>query len=169
MTDVVVLPPPGPPLPPPQPPWRRLPLFVAISGVSMLLGAAVTAGVLVLSGWRYEPERDYEVAVFLRAEATAEQKEAVRAALADMPAEGDVRLETSAEAYERFKKLWTDDQQGMPDISPDALPESFHLTIPGDTVDCGQLKRLGKQPGVQDVVTTGAGTKTEPPVTIACY
>jgi hypothetical protein len=79
-----------------------------------------------------------------------------------------VHLETSNEAYEKFKALWKDDPQGMPEITPGALPESYRLTVVGHTFDCGPLRGLRRQPGVDDVSVAAPETKTQPAASIPC-
>lgn len=176
MSDISVSPEPLPvseaAIPEPTVPGRRRVrgiwlIALLTAAVSMLLGACVGAGALLFAGWRYQPDREFNVSVFIKEGATAAEKSAIQAELAKMPAKNGVHLETKAEAFQHFKELWKDDPQA-PDITADVLPESFKLAVVGKEFDCAPIRTVRKLPKVADVIITAMVTKKHPGLTVHC-
>lgn len=98
-----------------------------------------------------------EFSVYLRLDATDQQRADVQARLAAIPGVQRVDFEDSVAEYERLKELWADDPESMPDVSPSSLPGSFTVQMPTlaavrDLRDAGTGTDLEELPGVEDVI-----------------
>ncbi|WP_433291709.1 permease-like cell division protein FtsX [Actinoplanes sp. CA-030573] len=167
MSDISVTPEAAPVVPERRPARALWLVALLTAAVSMLLGVGIGAGALLVGGWRYQPDREFNVSVFLKEGATAAEKSAIQAELAKMPAKDGVHLETKAEAYQRFKELWKDDPQA-PEITPDVLPESFKLVVVGKEFDCAPVRTVRKLPKVGDVIIAAAVTEKHPGLGVHC-
>jgi cell division protein FtsX len=96
--------------------------------------AAVAALVVVLVGRIGLPRYQYQLAVYLRQEATSAQKAEVQSALPRLHPDGTIRFENRDEAYQRLKKAFKDTD--LEPKSADAVPESFNSTTTGPWFDC---------------------------------
>ncbi|MDI6097488.1 hypothetical protein QLQ12_02600 [Actinoplanes sp. NEAU-A12] len=131
-------------------PRRLRRVHLAVAGVSALAGAAAVVAVLLLTGWREVPVNQYEVRVFFTDEATAAQKETVRAALDDLPFDGDGRLLTREEALVLMRKVYADRGTPLPDtIKADSVAEMAVVATSGRYLDCAPLSSLKDRPGVR--------------------
>jgi len=136
---------------------------------ALLIGAAATFGGLLLTGWRQQPEQHYTVLVFLKTDVTTGQREAVRAALTKIPSEGGVQLETSEQAYERFKEEFKDRPQLLESTTAETLPQSFHVaTVSRDDFDCTLLDPVRTMPGVDQYGVALSPRDGHPGAKIAC-
>jgi cell division transport system permease protein len=98
-----------------------------------------------------------EFSVYLRMDATEQQRADVRTRLAAVPGVQRVDFEDSVTAYERLKDLWADDPESMPDVSPSSLPGSFIVRMTDLAAirrlrDAGAATDLQDLPGVEDVI-----------------
>jgi hypothetical protein len=134
-------------------PWRRWVVLVVAAVAAMLAGACAATAVTVLVV-RDEPPQEthrYEVRVALEAEATAEQKLAVQAALTSTYPAGTVRLETREEAFERFKERFKGQPEEIAGIPLEAMAESFVTATTAQAFDCSALSPVEPMEGV-DIV-----------------
>jgi hypothetical protein len=104
-------------------------------------------------------DRATDVAVFLRVEVTLEQITDLRDDLWTDPAVRDVRFESREQAYQNFKRLWSDSPDFVASVGPADLPQSFRVRL-GDPGRYPQFARaFGDHAGVEDVVGSDcAGT-----------
>ena len=104
-------------------------------------------------------DRATDVAVFLRDDITLEQVGELRDDLWSDPAARDVRFESREQAFQTFKKLWSDSPDFVAAVDPADLPQSFRLRL----ADPGRYPRFVQafhdHPGVQDIVG-GSCTRT---------
>jgi len=162
------------PIPTPIPaPARRsgpgLLVTVVIAVVALLVGAGAAFSGLLLTGWRQQPERHYTVVVFFKTDVTAAQQDAARAVLAKIPATGGVRLETSEEAYAKFKEAFKDQPQLVGTMTADAMPQSFWLsTASRKDFDCTLVHPLGGTPGVDQYIVTQSPRDGHPGAKVGC-
>ncbi|MBE1486750.1 permease-like cell division protein FtsX [Plantactinospora soyae] len=103
---------------------------------------------------------DTPIAVFLMADATEQQKQAVEARLRAVPGMADVVFESSEEAYARYMEMVKDIPDAPKDVEVDQLPESFRLILRNraafDRAVAGPLRaELRLLPGVDDIVYLG--------------
>ena len=133
------------------PPPRRLRrVHLAVAGLSALAGAAALVSVLLLSGWREVPVNQYEVRVFFTDEASAAQKDTVRATLDELPFDGAGRLLTREEALVLVRKTYADRGQPLPDtIKADSMSEMAVVATSGRDLSCAALTSLKDRPGVR--------------------
>jgi hypothetical protein len=139
-------------------------VVAAVVGLNLILAPAdppaepltpVAAAMLRAPGdgctWPVQEDAS-EVAVFLRDDVTAAQRTALQSTLRDDPRVRDLRLESRAEAFERFRELWKDSPDFVRSVGPANLPESFrlHLADPGE-FPAFQTAFRGRT-GVQDVI-----------------
>lgn len=136
----------------PAAPRRLRPVHLALSAVSVLVGASVAVAVLFLAGWRDVPVNRYEIRVFFTDTTTADQKEAARLLLDRIPSEAGARLRSKAEAFQDAKKLYTDNGDPLPEsLTPEAVPESLSLTTTGRDFDCASVAPVRAASGVESV------------------
>lgn len=135
-----------------SPPSRRWIVLLAVALVALIVGAAASTSILLLSGWRKPAEQRYGVAFFLEKEITAAQAATIQTELAKLPAK-DLRHESSEEAFARFKETYKSRPALIEDIekngSKDSLPASFRLTMSASDFDCGAMAAISKLPGVK--------------------
>ncbi|WP_158554022.1 permease-like cell division protein FtsX [Micromonospora deserti] len=155
MSDMPPQPSAGTPLPAVSPsdipdqsaPWLRWIVLAAVALAAMLVGAGAAATsflVLVQDG---QQDR-YVVTVFLGADVTAEQKEAVESALsARYPVDG-VRLDSAEETWERYREQYKDTLD-LDDETPEGVSESFRVETTGEVFDCAALSPVGRMAGVR--------------------
>ncbi|WP_213007522.1 permease-like cell division protein FtsX [Paractinoplanes toevensis] len=70
-----------------------------------------------------------DVVIFLGPAVTAERKAELRSKLDDDPRVGAVLYEGREDAYERFRKLWSDSPDFVSSVSPKELPETFRVRM----------------------------------------
>ena len=149
---------------------QRGPSRVLPAAIALVVGALATFGGLYLAGWRAQPQREFNVSVFLKENATQEQKETVQAALKKLPIKGDVHLQSRAEAYAEMKDTYARAGQPLPDyVTEGNLPESYRVTSTGREFDCAPITPLKENTGVNRVlvVMTAAG-EGKPGAEIGC-
>ncbi|SDT73107.1 cell division transport system permease protein [Actinoplanes derwentensis] len=122
--------------------WLRL---FGVAAGALVLGSVASTTAMLIAGWRYAPEREFTVAVYLEPDAGTDQRDAVRGALARLPARDGVRLETREEAYAKFREKVSNDPEQLAGVMPEMLPESLYLIAPGRSFDCGPI------PGIRDL------------------
>ncbi|GAA1621424.1 permease-like cell division protein FtsX [Catellatospora bangladeshensis] len=148
-----------------HPPARRgrLVVFAALAGV--LAGALVATGAIVFTG-RFAPAGRFDVAVYLKRDPSAEQREAVGRALAALEPE-ELGYESREQAWAKFKGMLKD----RPDLlTGDAsnMPESWRAVVTAVWFDCEQLAPLWKLPGVDQVTVLQLPEGDRPGAKIAC-
>jgi cell division transport system permease protein len=93
-----------------------------------------------------------DVSIFLTSDVTDAQRAALNDALRTDPLVRELRYESRAEAYERFKRLWRDSPDFVASVGPQQLPESFRVQL----TDASGYRRLAEtfryRPGVQDLI-----------------
>ncbi|MGN9909755.1 permease-like cell division protein FtsX [Phytohabitans sp. LJ34] len=89
-----------------------------------------------------------QVVVLLRQDATAEQKQAIEAALRDEPGASGLRFMSAAQAFAELKRVY----HGRPDTPrPETVPASYRLTLANQAAAEVAASRLRGLPGVEDV------------------
>ncbi|WP_025619317.1 permease-like cell division protein FtsX [Salinispora cortesiana] len=139
--------------------WRNVTMTIA-----MIITMAVSLTMLGASGLIYvkvaEMKELYfeniEVSIFLETEVTEEQKTAVQAKLDADPLIESVTYVNKEEAHEIFEELFRDSPDLLSAIGPEALPESYRLTL----VNPQEYEAIGEQyaeiEGVDQVVDKSA-------------
>jgi len=108
------------------------------------------------------------ISVFLEADVTEQQRQAVEARLRAVPDAAEVVFESGEEAYARFKEVFKDDPELVENVRPDSLPASFILTMrDGDAfaraISGPLLDELRAMSGVGDVVYSKGSPPPSPP------
>ena len=93
-----------------------------------------------------------EVAVFLTGEVTEAQRTALQSSLQTDPRVRDLRFESRAEAYERFRELWKDSPDFVEAVGPQSLPESFRLNLTDPAAFRAFHEAFLGRDGIQDIV-----------------
>lgn len=112
--------------------WRNVTMTVA-----MIITMAVSLTMLGASGLMYRQVdnmkdlyyQNIEVAIFLKAEITDEQRTALEGELKSDSLVKEVSYETREEAYNRFKEMFQDAPDLVNAIKADQLPETFRLKL----------------------------------------
>jgi cell division protein FtsX len=145
-------------VPPPAPadrrvPWLRWVLLPALAVAAMLCGAGAAGAVTILVVRDEQPPstRQYEVQLFLEVDATVEQKAAVESALSSRYPAGTIRVESSEEAYQRFKETYKDEPDLVEKVRPDSFPESFLVNTTAEVFDCAALSPVERMEGVGSI------------------
>ncbi|WFE30146.1 permease-like cell division protein FtsX [Solwaraspora sp. WMMD791] len=103
-----------------------------------------------------------EVAVFLDAQVTDEQRAAIDVALRADPRLSTVRYESRQQAYDRFRELYRNPSPGhvvaesdlVEQVTVDQFPESFRLTLVDPNTYPQMELTLRALPGVDDVISS---------------
>jgi cell division transport system permease protein len=112
--------------------WRNVTMTIA-----MIITMAVSLAMLGASGLLFlqvdkVKELFYaqvEVSIFLAPDASEEDREALDAALSADPQVASYYYESQEEAYEKAKALFSDAPDLVEALRPEALPESFRVTL----------------------------------------
>lgn len=96
--------------------------------------------------------RDVEVSVFLQKQVSPSQQAHIGDLLAHMPEVGSVHFESQQEAYERFKRIFANQEALVQNITPDALPASFRVKLKDPQQFAVVAQRLVGQPGIDKIV-----------------
>ncbi|MEE6311329.1 permease-like cell division protein FtsX [Plantactinospora veratri] len=134
---------------------------------TLVLMALLASG---LAGCRPDPvERvNPPITVFLTADVTPEQKQAVQERLRGVPDAAEVSFRSREQAYADIKEQLADNPDLLDGVRADKLPESFRLTLRDrdafDRAVAGPLvAELRELPGVDDVVYYQGGSGPTPP------
>ncbi|KHD75821.1 permease-like cell division protein FtsX [Actinoplanes utahensis] len=115
-------------------------MHLAVAGISVLAGSALTVAVLLLAGWRQVPVHRYEVTVALEVKATTAQRDTVRGTLAKALPGEDVQVVTREEQFEEFRRKWEADNGELPDsVTPALMNERLKISVSARTFDCDTL------------------------------
>lgn len=126
--------------------------LLAATAAALVVGATVASSVLLLAGYRYLPERRFEVVVYLEPEITVEQRAAVESSFpAGLSSGGTVRFETREEALARLRERWKDQRDRVEGIQLESMSESFRLTSIAREFDCAPIPAIRELPGVERV------------------
>ncbi|BCY11794.1 permease-like cell division protein FtsX [Actinoplanes sp. L3-i22] len=137
---------------PEKAPRRRQFLYIfAVVAASMLIGAAAATGVFLVTGLPGRPEHRFTVNVYLKTDATAEQKAAVEAALPAFDPIGEVTFTDHEKAWQRFQEIAKGHEDVLTGVTSADLPESFSLETKGYLFDCAGYTKVRHMPGVDKV------------------
>ncbi len=105
-----------------------------------------------------------DLVIFMRADATAPQVDAVRQQLLADPTITGVLYATQADSMDDFRCLFADQKEIVENVTADILPSSFRIDIADGTSGAGAVKdRLEDQPGVLSILSpTEMATGTAP-------
>jgi cell division transport system permease protein len=92
------------------------------------------------------------VTVFLRLEATDQQREAIAAELRSLPGIARFDFASRQEAYERFKELYACAPELVDATRAESLPESFNVTLTDPSAGQTVKDQISRLPGVDAVV-----------------
>ncbi|MEJ5254721.1 MAG: permease-like cell division protein FtsX [Acidimicrobiales bacterium] len=136
---------------------RNITITIASILTVMVSLFLVGFSLMVSQGVRNATERwqeGVEFVVFMNADATEEQISSVRADLESSPEVQRVTFVDKSEAYEEFKRLFSDSPELVDSVTPEILPSSFR--VEPVTKDADVVQALGnqfqKRPGVLKVV-----------------
>ncbi|MEV6305854.1 permease-like cell division protein FtsX [Actinoplanes sp. NPDC051861] len=152
----------------PTEPSRRFVQTLAITAAALALGAVASTSVMLFAGWRYTPERKFEVAVFLEPEVSESEKETILAELSTFPDAGEVRLETRDEALARLKETWKHQPDRVEGIQIESMSESFRFVAAGRGFDCGSVPGIREMAGVERVWIVMRATPSRYGAELAC-
>jgi hypothetical protein len=139
-------------------PARRRMWWLASGSVVVL--AAIGAGAATLLGAFTGPSEPpgLPTIVFLRLDATEQQKATIGTYLHTLHIIGDIGFETRDQAYQQFMIEFRDCTTLTKDTKPRDLPESFRFVL-ADPDDLLPMKaHLQNEPGYQRVIAPGALT-----------
>ena len=149
-------------------PSRRAPMLFGVAAGALVAGALASTTALLVAGYRYAPERRFEVTVTLQDEATDEQKSAIRAELAELPAGDEVRFETREQALARYRKSWEDDPERVAGVQVESMSEAFHVTATGRDFDCSPIPGIRELAGVERTWVVLRPNGSRPGAELAC-
>ncbi|HEX9311930.1 MAG TPA: permease-like cell division protein FtsX [Actinomycetota bacterium] len=121
--------------------------FIALFllGGALLVGKEV--GLLI-----QRTEANVEVSIFLRDDISASQQQHLADLLNAMPEVASNHYESKTEAFERFKKIFANQQELVQNVSPDSLPASFRVKLKNPEQFQLIADRLAGQPGIDNIV-----------------
>lgn len=135
--------------------WRNVTMTIA-----MIITMAVSLGMLgggLLLFWQVDRmERFFfarvEVSIFLKADVTGEQRDALGNELRADPLVDNVEYESKEQAYENFTKLYADSPDLVESVKPDTLPESYRVKLKNPEKFKEISERYQDKAGVDDIV-----------------
>jgi len=168
MSDVSAQPWPGgaPPTDPAPAPRRSWVVLAVVA--ALLVGALLSAAVMLVLDRYGEPENRYQISVFLERDATAEQRSGVASALQALESVDGVRFESREQAFQNLKGLYEETPELIKDFRADQMPESFRLTTTGDVFDCAPIARVRELPGVDEIMVIQVPADGQPGAKIGC-
>ena len=143
---------------------RRRMWWVA-AGLAVVLAAA-GVGTAWLLGVFPRHDDDVPVAVFLRQQATPDQKAAIEAYLHRLDVVGAVRFETHQEAYDNYRRMFTGMPGVLANVMADDLPESYRAVLDDPDDAPGAKAHLQALAGVEQVVVGLPLTDADAPAVV---
>lgn len=124
---------------------------ISTVAISLLLLGGVQILGMIVGNMTQSWEAKVEVSIFLRDNATENEINALKEDLGAMPEVDFYRYLTKQEAYEDFKRIYSEHPQLWESLPPDALPASLRVKLH----DANDAKMVGDRvegaPGVDDV------------------
>ncbi|MBM2621919.1 hypothetical protein JIG36_41105 [Actinoplanes sp. LDG1-06] len=148
---------------------RRAILIAAVAVASLLVGSALAVSAMYLLGWRPQPERNYTVLVFMKTDATTEQRAAVEQAVGQIPNAGPVEFTDRATSFAQMKEMFKDRPEVVEALTEKAAPESFKVPVKAREMTCDGITGIRQLPGVSDLKVTAPVTKSRPPLDVICF
>ena len=97
-------------------------------------------------------EANVEVSVFLRDDISASQLNNLNQILTQMPQVSNVHYESKQEAFQRFQRIFSNQQALVQNISQDSLPASFRVRLKDPQQFQVVAVQLQGQPGIDRIV-----------------
>lgn len=135
--------------------WRNVTMTIAM--IITMSVSLTMLGASVLMYMQVNQMKDFyygeiEVSIFLSEDVTDAQRATIGSAIDESPLVREKTYETSDQAYEKFKELWSDSEDFVNSVSPDSLPESYRVKLKNPE----QYKEFAEQiqglEGIQDIV-----------------
>jgi cell division transport system permease protein len=131
--------------------------LVAFAAVSTAFIALFLVGGALLVGREVglliqHTEANVEVSVFLQDSISPDQQTHLQQKVQAMPQVASVHYESKDEAYERFKKLFSNQEALVQNITPDALPASFRVKLKNPQEFAVVAAQLASEPGIDKIV-----------------
>ncbi len=128
--------------------------FAAISTVFVslfLLGAALLVGrevdlIAESTGSKVE------VSVFLKDSISQSQIDRLERLISDMPEVASVEFESKEAAYERFKRIFANQEALVQNVTADAMPQSFRIKLNDPEKFEVISARLANEPGIDQII-----------------
>jgi cell division protein FtsX len=130
--------------------WRKWSLLAVVVAFSMLVGAGAATGMFVVTGL-LGPAHRFAVNLYLKRDATADQKAAIEAALPAFKPVGEVKFENREEAWRKFQDMAKDRPDVLRVAKKEDMPESFRFETKGRLFDCTGYAKVRHMPGVDNV------------------
>jgi cell division transport system permease protein len=99
-----------------------------------------------------QTEANVEVSVFLRDDISPTQQQRLNELLNEMPEVALVRYESKEEAYQRFQDIFSNQQDLVQNVTPDALPASFRVKLNNPEQFEVVRARLAGEAGIDNIV-----------------
>ncbi len=136
--------------------WRNVTMTVAMI-ITMAVSLTMLGASLVLyqqiNSMKVAYDAKVEVSIFLKTDATNEQRDALRTALeADPLILQPVRYESKADAYANFQKLFKEAPDLVAETKPESLPDSFRLRMKDQSRYQEVLNEYKTSAGVSQIV-----------------
>src|SRR5207249_2533495 len=120
--------------------------FIALFLVGIALLVQRQVGLMIKSA-----EADVEVSVFLTNEVSPAQQQHIGDLLTAMPEVKQVTYESKEQAYQNFQHIFKDQPSLVNNVTPDALPASFRVTLKDPEQFQVVAARLQGQPGIENI------------------
>lgn len=112
--------------------WRNVTMTIAMM-ITMTVSLSMLGASLLLY-LQVDKMKDYyyqevEVSIYLTPEITPEQRTAIDSALGTDPLVREYAYESKEQAYENFKKIFSDAPDMVESVGPNEMPESFRVSL----------------------------------------
>src|SRR3712207_6061285 len=135
--------------------WRNVTMTVAMIITMTVSLTMLGAGILLF--WQVDQMEKFfyakvEVSIFLKADVTEEQRNALSTELKSDPLVQTVIYESREEAYANFRQLYRDAPDLVESVKPDTLPESFRVKLRDPEKFKEISDRYRDRAGIDDIV-----------------
>ncbi|GID90938.1 permease-like cell division protein FtsX [Amorphoplanes digitatis] len=135
--------------------WRNATMTIAMIITLAVSLTMLGAGVLLYAQVDRMKDLYYgnvEVKVFLNGDATDAQRDGLGAALRSSPMVRETIYESKAEAFARFREMWSESPDLIATVRPEQLPASFRVKLRDPEGYREFAARFGTRPGVDQII-----------------
>ena len=135
--------------------WRNVTMTIAMI-ITMAVSLLLLGGSVLLYKQVNQMKDFYygniQVSIFLRTDVSDAQRTAIDAAITGNPLVENKTYETREQAFNKFRELWKDSPDFIESVGPEALPESFRVTLKNPEEYKTFHDQIQGLPGIQDIV-----------------
>lgn len=134
--------------------WRNVTMTIAMI-ITMAVSLAMLGASLLLF-WKAQDMRAFfydrvEVSIFLKTDATDQQRQDLGSALKSDPLVEHADFQTQEQAYKQFQEMFKDDKELVQDTKPGQIPASYRIKLKDPEKFTDIKNKYATKPGVEQV------------------